>query len=219
MTSLYSRFQKSFGPCISVIWGFKQLLDEIESLKLNRYDFENKEHETKLLELWSCLMPGKELKSRVNSAWKELGFQGDDPKTDFRGMGLLGLENLLYFAKNYPGAALHVLSHSHHPIYGYSFAIVGINLTHMSYMLWKDGTAKTHIYNICHKPNGYQPNLKHFHRFYCHLFFEFDKLWLAEKPSSIMEFSRIRDLFEKRMRSLLADRSCVLKSNFLVEDI
>ena len=101
----------------------------------------------------------------------------------------------------------------------YSFAIVGINLTHMSYMLWKDGTAKTHIYNICHKPNGYQPNLKHFHRFYCHLFFEFDKLWLAEKPSSIMEFSRIRDLFEKRMRSLLADRSCVLKSNFLVEDI
>ena len=95
MTSLYSRFQKSFGPCISVIWGFKQLLDEIESLKLNRYDFENKEHETKLLELWSCLMPGKELKSRVNSAWKELGFQGDDPKTDFRGMGLLGLENLL----------------------------------------------------------------------------------------------------------------------------
>jgi len=40
-------------------------------------------------------MPGRKLESRVSSNWKDLGFQGEDPKTDFRGMGLLGLENLL----------------------------------------------------------------------------------------------------------------------------
>jgi len=207
------------GPCVSIIWGLNQLLDDIESLKQTKYNSEDAEHERKLLELWSHLMPGKVLESRVNSLWKDLGFQGDDPKTDFRGMGLLGLENLLYFAKNFPGTALHVLSHSHHPNYGYSYAIVGINLTHMSYTLWKDGTAKTHIYNLCHKPNVYQPDMNHFHRFYCYLFFEFDKFWLAEKPASIMEFSRVRNMFEKQIRSTLADHTCILKLNFLVEDI
>lgn len=83
------------GPCISIIWGFNQLLDEIESLKKIKYDSENTEHESKLLELWNHLMPNQVLESRVSSLWKDLGFQGDDPKTDFRGMGLLGLENLL----------------------------------------------------------------------------------------------------------------------------
>lgn len=96
---------------------------------------------------------------------------------------------------------------------------MGINLTHMSYTLWKDGTAKTHIYNLCHKPFVYQPDMSHFHRFYCYLFFEFDKFWLAEKPASIMEFSRIRKIFENQIRLALADHTCTLKLNFLVEDI
>ena len=61
--------------------------------------------------------------------------------------------------------------------------------------------------------------MNHFHRFYCYLFFEFDKFWLAEKPASIMEFSRVRNLFEKQIRSVLSDYSCILKLNFLVEDI
>ena len=30
----------------------------------------------------------------------------------------------------------------------YSFAIVGINLTHMAYKLLADGSAKSHIYNV-----------------------------------------------------------------------
>lgn len=67
----------------------------IEDLRSTAYDAEDVSHEEKLLNLWALLMPGKELDSRVSNSWKELGFQGEDPKTDFRGMGLLGLENLL----------------------------------------------------------------------------------------------------------------------------
>ena len=33
--------------------------------------------------------------NRVSKQWQDIGFQGDDPKTDFRGMGMLGLLNLL----------------------------------------------------------------------------------------------------------------------------
>lgn len=67
----------------------------IEGLRKTAYDSEDAAHEEKLLKLWHLLMPGRDLDSRVSNSWKDLGFQGEDPKTDFRGMGLLGLENLL----------------------------------------------------------------------------------------------------------------------------
>ena len=35
-----------------------------------------------------------------------LGFQGPDPATDFRGMGLLGLHQLLYLATHHAGSGL-----------------------------------------------------------------------------------------------------------------
>lgn len=52
-------------------------------------------------------------------------FSGDDPKTDFRGMGVLGLENLLFLASEYTHIAHRMLSRSQHPKHGYAFAIVG----------------------------------------------------------------------------------------------
>ena len=33
--------------------------------------------------------------------WKKYGFQSKNPRTDFRGAGILGVLNLTYFAKNY----------------------------------------------------------------------------------------------------------------------
>lgn len=47
------------------------------------------------IQLWNLLMPTKTLKARISKQWADIGFQGDDPKTDFRGMGILGLINLV----------------------------------------------------------------------------------------------------------------------------
>ncbi|KAL7708426.1 ELMO/CED-12 family [Lotmaria passim] len=38
----------------------------------------------------------------VNGRWKELGFQGVDPSTDFRGAGLFGLTQLVYLVEKHP---------------------------------------------------------------------------------------------------------------------
>lgn len=46
-------------------------------------------------QLWELLMPTIKLESRITKQWGDIGFQGDDPKTDFRGMGMLGLVNLV----------------------------------------------------------------------------------------------------------------------------
>lgn len=61
----------------------------------------------------------------ISKQWQDIGFQGDDPRTDFRGMGMLGLDQLVFFTTQYNSLARHVLSRSLHPTFGYSFAIVG----------------------------------------------------------------------------------------------
>lgn len=208
-------FAKSFGKCVELIWGYRQLCVECEELRKTPYDAENPEHESLLLKLWNLLMPYDPLDARVTKQWQNIGFQGDDPKTDFRGMGLLGLQNLVYFAQEYPSAATHVLSHSTHPRYGYAFAIVGINLTSMALKLLKDGTARTHIYNS----SKTLPTIRAFHQFYCYLFYEFDGFWIESKPSNMMEFSSIQEKFENSIRMALSNSSTTLRINVSVNNI
>lgn len=212
--TIHRQFLKSFGRTIEHIWGYRQLLQEIEKCRLIQYNSDSELHETKLLNLWSKLKPNTPLTSRVSKQWTDIGFQGDDPKTDFRGMGLLGLDNLNYFAEEYPGPAIHVLSHSLHPTYGYAFAIVGINLTSMAYHLFKDGTAKTHVYNVSKS----LPGIRIFHQFYCYLFYEFDRFWLQTKPN-IMEFSIVVKRFENNIRSFLSSPSAICKMNLSVDTV
>lgn len=130
-------------------------------------------------------------------------------------MGLLGLDNLLYFATEYNAAARHVLSHSMHPSHGYTFAIVGINLTSMAYNLLVNGAAKTHFYNL----STQYVSLKHFHRFYCYLFYEFDKFWLDCEPSSLMDFSNIYSRFHSNISEQLNDNQTVFKIYFAVDNV
>lgn len=129
-------------------------------------------------------------------------------------MGLLGLDNLLFFATEYPQASSHVLSHSHHPQYGYTYAIVGINLTSMAYNLLKDGSAKTYMFNA-----KSLPNLKLFHRFYCYLFFSFDRLWIESKPQDMMDFSHIFEKFRNLIITELADPASVFRINIEVDTV
>lgn len=210
---VHSQFVKSFSRCVEQIWGYRQLMAEVETLRTTQYDADNLGHERKLYQLWNCLMPDETLTSRVSKQWQDIGFQGDDPKTDFRGMGLLGLENLLFFAEEFKGPASHVLSHSLHPNYGYAFAIVGINITSMAWCLLREGNAKTYFYNTCKS----LPNIRHFHQFYCYLFYEFDRFWIECKPKDIMEFSGIRTKFEENIRSSLLDPHGVFRINVSVD--
>ncbi|CAG4915219.1 unnamed protein product [Colias eurytheme] len=214
-TKLHPTFSPTFRYCLQQIWCYRQLLDEVEDLRCTQYDSKNLQHEEKLLTLWKLLQPNELLEDRVTKQWQNIGFQGDDPKTDFRGMGLLGLENLLFFASEYPQVSSHVLSHSHHPKYGYTYAIVGINLTSMAYYLLKDGSAKTYMFNA----KQYIPNIDLFHRFYCYLFYEFDKMWIESKPENIMEFSMIFKKFENSIRSQLADPASVFRIKIEVDTI
>ena len=82
---------------------------EVTSIMLNfrsfiqtPYDSSNPIHEETLQHYWNLCYPDTELTDRKSSQWKELGFQGVDPATDFRGGGIFGLRCLVYFASTYP---------------------------------------------------------------------------------------------------------------------
>ncbi|GBM98692.1 ELMO domain-containing protein 1 [Araneus ventricosus] len=116
--TFHKKFINSYRTCLYQVYGYKQLLHDVEVLRKTLYSSDNKEHEDKLLRLWSLLNPDRPLQNRISKQWTDIGFQGDDPKTDFRGMGVLGLDNLLYFATEHSEIARHVLLHSNHPTYG-----------------------------------------------------------------------------------------------------
>jgi len=224
---LHRQFVTSLSACLKQMIGYQQLVYQVEMLRCDAYDESKLEHEVQLLELWRLLQPDRDLDKRVTKRWQEIGFQGEDPKTDFRGMGMLGLTNLVYFAREYGSAAKHILSHSHHPKFGFftalqcdkpssrfSFAIVGINLTHLAYRLLIHGSLRTHLYN-----KNQLPDINTFHQFYSYLFIEFDKFWLECQPRDIMEFNRIRDIFESNLRSQLDDTTTCFKVNLEVETV
>ena len=52
-----------------------------------------------------------------------------------------------------------------------------------------------------------------------YLFIEFDKFWLECQPRDIMEFNRIRDLFENNVRSQLQDPRTCFKVNIQVDTV
>lgn len=133
-------------------------------------------------------------------------------------MGLLGLENLVYFSKQYKDAAHHVLLHSMHPVVGYTFAIVGINLTALACRLVQSGDAKTHFYNVAQSTKQ-ALTLREFHNFYCFLVFEFDRFWLDSSPTSIMDFREIYQQFEIVLLESLHKDTTIFKTNLVVEDI
>lgn len=84
---------------------------ELWALQRVAYDKNNPDHEKELMELWTLINPDQPLESRVSPQWKSIGFQGNDPATDFRGMGMLGLrgKSLFYFF-SFPFFFFHQLS-------------------------------------------------------------------------------------------------------------
>jgi len=76
-------------------------------------------------------LAGTDAPLRVGSHWQRIGFQGDDPATDLRGVGLLGLLHLLALAERAPAALNAGLAASQHAVRHFPFAVSSINFTKM----------------------------------------------------------------------------------------
>nr|CAD1820223.1 unnamed protein product [Ananas comosus var. bracteatus] len=97
------------------------------------FDASRQDHQGALRALWHATYPDQELHGLVSDQWKEMGWQGRDPSTDFRGAGFISLENLLFFAKTFSTSFQRLLKKQggQRATWEYPFAVAGVNITFM----------------------------------------------------------------------------------------
>ncbi|CAF0943819.1 unnamed protein product [Brachionus calyciflorus] len=176
---------------------YNSLVKDVDFIRCEKFSKENPKQLKLLFELWSSLNnePDFKFESIKNRKWRELGFQGDDPTTDFRGMGMLALNSLNYLVTKHNDIARNLYSKSKHPKYGYSFAIVGINVIAWVYKLLIDGDLKTHFYNYSEFLKIDKIKMENFYRIFVSVFIEFNEFWFYKEPESIMQFETLSKEF------------------------
>eukprot|EP00268_Persea_americana_P047658 TRINITY_DN4985_c0_g1_i1.p1 TRINITY_DN4985_c0_g1~~TRINITY_DN4985_c0_g1_i1.p1 ORF type:complete len:323 (-),score=63.37 TRINITY_DN4985_c0_g1_i1:495-1463(-) len=150
------------------------------------------DHQDALRQLWKLAYPNRDIPSLKSERWKEMGWQGPDPSTDFRGCGFISLENLLFFAKKYPDSFQRLLhkQEGERAEWEYPFAVAGINISFMLVqMLDLQSGGPTTMAGIHFLELLGQDEMA-FDNLYCVAFQMMDAQWLA-KRASYMEFNEV----------------------------
>ncbi|KAI9302460.1 ELMO/CED-12 family-domain-containing protein [Cunninghamella echinulata] len=196
--------------CLKKIVATNQLTREVNENAHTKYDSTNIIHEQKLLKLWSNLMPTIELESRLTKQWAEIGFQGNDPASDFRGMGVQGLDDLIYYTKTYPEAARQAFVHSQHPVSWYPFAIVGINISQFTIQILRTRQLQYYLFKFGITKDTYQD-------LYCYFYYTFNEYWNSfEEPRlTVMDFERVFKLYKQTIQAQIFRNNLIPLSLFL----
>ncbi|XP_040371387.1 ELMO domain-containing protein A isoform X2 [Rosa chinensis] len=97
------------------------------------FDETRPDHQEALKALWYAAFPDVAISGLISEQWKEMGWQGPNPSTDFRSCGVIALENLLFFARTYPASFRRLLfkQGGRRATWEYPFAVAGINISFM----------------------------------------------------------------------------------------
>ncbi|RCV45034.1 hypothetical protein SEVIR_9G424900v4 [Setaria viridis] len=179
------------------------------------FDGSRIEHQDALRQLWRLAYPTREIPPLKSELWKEMGWQGTDPSTDFRGGGLISLENLIFFARNYAKSFQMLLNkvQGQRSDWEYPFAVAGINTSFMLIqMLDLQSTVPSSKSGIRFL-ELLERDENAFDHLYCVAFRLLDAQWLV-KRASYMEFNEVM----KTTRSQL-ERELVLEDVQAVKDL
>ncbi|KAF3322602.1 ELMO domain-containing protein A [Carex littledalei] len=157
------------------------------------FDGSRVDHQDALRQLWRLAFPDTTIPPLKSEAWKEMGWQGTDPSTDFRGGGFISLENLIYFAQNYPESFQKLLlkQEGMRAEWEYPFAVAGINISFMLIQMldlqstgMPSSQAGTRFLELLAEDENA------FDKLYCVAFRLMDAQWLV-KRASYMEFNEV----------------------------
>jgi hypothetical protein len=192
----------------------KQRMGEFQKHIAIPFNIENSTHNDELVKLWNLYFQSPF--TLQSPDWKRLGFQSENPLTDFRASGFFGLKNILYFAEKYP-TKLQILIDFQEIRSGqsYPFAIASFNVTMMICELlgwgWKRpgvSTAKnpavySKLISMLFSDN-YSVELAEnmFSELYCLALVVTDREWIESK-ASIMEFPVVIANSQEKFEKLL----------------
>ncbi|XP_024310665.1 ELMO domain-containing protein A isoform X2 [Brachypodium distachyon] len=149
-------------------------------------------HQDALKELWRLAYPNRQLPPLKSELWKEMGWQNSDPASDFRAGGVMSLENLIYFARNYPGSFQRLLhkADGERAEWEYPFAVAGVNISYMLVQMLDllSGNRMSKA-GVCFVELLEDDEMA-FDNLFCVAFQMLDAQWLARK-ASYMEFNEV----------------------------
>ncbi|KAF3787638.1 ELMO domain-containing protein A [Nymphaea thermarum] len=179
------------------------------------YDSSKPEHQEALRALWSAAFPDEELRDLISEQWKQMGWQGKDPSTDFRGGGFISLENLLFFAKTYPKCFQDLLrkQDGDRAMWEYPFAVAGVNITFMLIQMLDLLSVKPQTLLGAIFVKLLSENEWAFDLLYCIAFKMMDQQWLAMR-ATYMDFNSVM----KATRAQL-ERELLLEDVARLEDM
>ncbi|CAI9779586.1 unnamed protein product [Fraxinus pennsylvanica] len=156
------------------------------------FDSSSSEHQDALKQLWRLAYPGRELPALKSELWKEMGWQGSDPSTDFRGGGFVSLENLIFFAMTYPEAFQNLLHKrvGDRSEWEYPFAVAGINISFMLVQMLDLQSGKPNTIAGVRFLELLGEDEMAFDNLFCIAFEMLDAQWLA-KHASYMQFNEV----------------------------
>ncbi|CAN6238828.1 unnamed protein product [Urochloa humidicola] len=187
--------------------GQEECLQRLQNRIEVQYDSSNREHQEALQALWCTSFPGTELWGLISEQWKEMGWQGKDPSTDFRGGGFISLENLLYFARNYPKSFQELLrkQNGDRAIWEYPFAVAGVNITFMLIQMLDLQAVKPRSLFGAVFLKLLSENDRAFDILYCITFKLMDQQWL-DMHATYMDFNTVMKSTRRQLeRELLVE--------------
>ncbi|KAK8635798.1 hypothetical protein V6N13_004516 [Hibiscus sabdariffa] len=179
------------------------------------YDSSIPEHQEALRALWNAAFPEEELRGLISEQWKEMGWQGKDPSTDFRGGGFISLENLLFFARNFPKSFKDLLwkQEGDRSVWEYPFAVAGVNITFMLIQMLDLEAVKPRTIVGAVFLKFLSENESAFDLLYCITFKLMDHQWLAMR-ASYMDFNTVMKATRRQL-----ERELLLEDITRLEDL
>lgn len=151
---------------------------------------EASDDQMKLIEIFTGLGMDPTIlhESMLTNKWIDIGFQGEDPTTDFRGTGTLGLLNLHNFVSKRQKQALACLAHARDKKSEYFLACSGINVTHKMINSFTEPEICTHFAGAVSEDEV----LNIFNGLYAEFIVKLDQYWVASPQSSnFMNFNTV----------------------------
>ena len=180
-------------------------LEKLQQRLAVPFDGSLPQHQDALKDLWQAAFPDRVMPGLVSPQWKDMGWQGNDPSTDFRGGGFISLENLLFFARRFPVVFQRLLhkEEGKRAEWEYPFAVGGLNITFMLIQLLDLRAAKPSSSSVRTFFNILATDENAFDMLYCVAFQMLDAQWLA-LGASYMEFNVVLQATRTQLEKELA---------------
>ena len=217
-------------------------LDRLVLMAKTKVSWDKPQHRQMLESFWQAVyvdipMPEPSLHVTVSPGWKDMGFQSNDPCTDFRAMGLLGLHCLWYHSTNYP-SRVRTIVHAGKPARDFPYAAVGINLVASLVQMLRlgqsgghvdvegtalfeffckmpsdeyvesDSSTDAHGAKVAHK-SSHAAKEHHFafEETFCATYEMLDDMWVEDPPANILFFNTLLERCRELLRQLF-DKRC-----------